>query len=184
VFLWQCEQTFQESLLAAGAGISLVDSVVMSQSKLLVIFQFTGNTSFNVAISSGWVLLVNVSLKAGVIVSSDISGCSIQSKQRSSCRFCTNSTSWSPCCSKGGHGLLCVWKYCYCCSLCSKNAWIDTCFYHRLWCSSWKWNQWCLLRGPRYIFPFNSPSKLHITLNKLLGKSWRFYFWINCYYKM
>ncbi|XP_049349859.1 histone deacetylase 14, chloroplastic-like [Solanum verrucosum] len=76
----------------------------MSQSKLLVIFQFTGNTSFNVAISSGCVLLVNFSLKAGVIVSFDISGCSIQSKQRSSCRFCTNSTSWSPCCSKGAMG--------------------------------------------------------------------------------
>ncbi|XP_049396734.1 histone deacetylase 14, chloroplastic-like [Solanum stenotomum] len=33
----------------------------MSQSKLLVIFQFTGNTSFNVAISSGCVLLVAAS---------------------------------------------------------------------------------------------------------------------------
>lgn len=31
-------QTFQESLIAAGAGISLVDSVVMSQSKTLVNF--------------------------------------------------------------------------------------------------------------------------------------------------
>lgn len=31
-------QTFQESLIAAGAGISLVDSVVMSQSNTLVNF--------------------------------------------------------------------------------------------------------------------------------------------------
>lgn len=34
-------QTFQESILAAGAGISLVDSVVMSQSNTLVTFVMT-----------------------------------------------------------------------------------------------------------------------------------------------
>lgn len=74
-------QTFQESLFAAGAGISLVDSVVMSQSKMLVISQCTGTTVRSYKCSDRFRVHYDGKLqhfKALVIASYDISGGSIE----------------------------------------------------------------------------------------------------------
>lgn len=74
-------QTFQESLFAAGAGISLVDSVVMSQSKI-VISQCTGTIVRSYKCSNHFRMHYDGKLKhfkAGVIAAYDISGCSIKS---------------------------------------------------------------------------------------------------------